>query len=61
MRRRRRAACRIGLLALAVVSFAAPRMPAQEEESPAVLRALDFENAGKYREAAQLFPAAMRT
>jgi tetratricopeptide (TPR) repeat protein len=33
---------------------------AQEEESPAVLRALDLENAGKYREAAQLFRAALR-
>ena len=40
----------------------APRSgAAQEEEPPTVLRALDLENAGKYREAAQLFRAALRT
>jgi tetratricopeptide (TPR) repeat protein len=33
---------------------------AQEEESPTVLRALDLENAGKYREAAVLFRSALR-
>ncbi len=49
-----------GLIALVLLAVAPPRASAQEEESPAVLRALDLENAGKYREAAQLFRAALR-
>ncbi len=49
-----------GLIALVLPAMAPPRASAQEEESPVVLRALDLENAGKYREAAQLFRAALR-
>jgi tetratricopeptide (TPR) repeat protein len=63
VRRRRRAACRFAVAALAAVALlAAGSRPAaaQEDESPAVLRALDLENAGKYREAAALFRAALR-
>ena len=48
------------LLALVLPALVPPRAVAQEEESPTVLRALDLENAGKYREAAQLFRAALR-
>lgn len=61
MRRRRRTAAQAGLLALLLTSFGALNVAAQEDEPPAVLRALDLENAGKYREAAQLFRAALRT
>lgn len=46
--------------ALAVLSLHARPAVAQEDESPAVMRALDLENAGKLREAAQLFRAALR-
>ena len=61
MRRRRRTAAQAGLFALLLTSFGARKATAQEDEPPAVLRALDLENAGKYREAAQLFRAALRT
>jgi tetratricopeptide (TPR) repeat protein len=61
VQRRRRAACRVALGALALLSVPASRAPAQEDEPPAVMRALDLENAGKYREAAQLFRSALRT
>jgi tetratricopeptide (TPR) repeat protein len=44
-----------------LLSIAGWRAVAQEDEPPAVMRALDLENAGKYREAAQLFRAALRT
>lgn len=47
--------------AVAVLSLHADTTRAQEDESPAVMRALDLENAGKFREAAQLFRAALRT
>ncbi|HET7188421.1 MAG TPA: hypothetical protein VFI52_09710 [Gemmatimonadaceae bacterium] len=60
MLRRRRTAARVGLLALLLMSLGAANATAQEDEPPAVLRALDLENAGKYREAAQLFRAALR-
>ncbi len=43
-----------------VLSLGGSSAAAQEDEPPAVLRALDLENAGKYREAAQLFRAALR-
>jgi tetratricopeptide (TPR) repeat protein len=59
--RRRRTAAQAGLLALLLTSFGALTATAQEDEPPTVLRALDLENAGKYREAAQLFRAALRT
>jgi tetratricopeptide (TPR) repeat protein len=58
--RRRRAACRLGFIALVLVPFVAPSGGAQEVESPAVMRALDLESAGKYREAAQIFREALR-
>jgi tetratricopeptide (TPR) repeat protein len=59
--RRLRAARAVALGALALLSLRAWPAAAQEDEPPAVLRALDLENAGKYREAAQLFRAALRT
>jgi tetratricopeptide (TPR) repeat protein len=43
-----------------LLPFLAPVARAQETESPAVMRALDLESAGKYREAAQLFREALR-
>ena len=61
MHRRRRAAPRLGFLALVLLPLAAPRARAQENESPAVIRALDLESSGKYREAAQIFRDVMRT
>lgn len=64
MRRRRRAALGVPLGALALLSLLSlsPRaVLAQEDEPPTVTRALDLENAGRYREAAQLFRAALRT
>ena len=61
MRSRRSAALCIAAVTLALLSVASRAARAQEEESPVVLRALDLENAGKYREAAQLFRAALRT
>ena len=51
----------VGVLALALLPLVSRPLLAQEEESAAVLRALDLENAGKYREAAALFRAALRT
>lgn len=60
MPRRRRTVARLGLVALLLVPLAASGAKAQEDEPPTVLRALDLENAGKYREAAQLFRAALR-
>ena len=60
MLRRRRTAAELGLLALLLLPFVAFSATAQEDEPPTVLRALDLENAGKYREAAQLFRAALR-
>ena len=60
MLRRRRTAAELALLALLLLPFVAFSATAQEDEPPAVLRALDLENAGKYREAAQLFRAALR-
>lgn len=60
MLRRLRSAAPFAFLALLVLPLAASRAVAQEDEPPAVLRALDLENAGKYREAAQLFRAALR-
>jgi tetratricopeptide (TPR) repeat protein len=44
-----------------LLPFLAPTARAQEGESPAVMRALDLESAGKYREAAQIFREALRT
>jgi tetratricopeptide (TPR) repeat protein len=46
-----------------VLSFAAlgSRDALAQEESPVVMRALDLENSGKNREAAQLFRSALRT
>jgi tetratricopeptide (TPR) repeat protein len=61
VRSRRSAALCIAAVTLALLSVASRAARAQEEESPVVLRALDLENAGKYREAAQLFRAALRT
>jgi tetratricopeptide (TPR) repeat protein len=61
VRRRRRAAWRLVLASLTCLALTSRSAAAQEEESPAVLRALDLENAGKYREAAQLFRSALRT
>jgi tetratricopeptide (TPR) repeat protein len=51
------------LLAVLLLSFAAlgPRAALAQEESAVVMRALDLENAGKNREAAQLFRSALRT
>lgn len=46
--------------ALTLLSLRAGTARAQDDESPAVMRALDLENAGKFREAAQLFRAALR-
>ena len=60
MLRRRRTAAELGLLALLLLPCVAFNATAQEDEPPTVLRALDLENAGKYREAAQLFRAALR-
>lgn len=60
MRRRRRTAADVALLALLLLPLAASGALAQEDEPPTVLRALDLESAGKYREAAQLFRAALR-
>lgn len=60
MLRRRRSAAPFAIFALLVLPLAASRATAQEDEPPTVLRALDLENAGKYREAAQLFRAALR-
>lgn len=45
------------MLALVLLS---PRPVRAQEESPDVIRALDLENAGRYREAAQLFRRALR-
>jgi tetratricopeptide (TPR) repeat protein len=61
VRRRLRAARAVALGVVALLSLQAWSAAAQEDESPAVLRALDLENAGKFREAAQLFRAALRT
>jgi tetratricopeptide (TPR) repeat protein len=49
------------LAALLLIPFAAfgARAAHAQEQSPVVLRALDFENAGKNREAAQLFRGAL--
>jgi tetratricopeptide (TPR) repeat protein len=44
---------------MALLLVVSRRVRAQEE-SPAVIRALDLENAGKFREAAQLFRSALR-
>ena len=55
-----RRAARLALIALVCLPLGAREARAQEEESPTVLRALDLENAGKYREAAVLFRTALR-
>ena len=47
-------------LTAAVLGVAAARADAQTE-SPEVVRAIELENAGKYREAAPIYRAAMRT
>ena len=57
---RHRRAARLALIALVCLPLVARAARAQEEESPTVLRALDLENAGKYREAAVLFRTALR-
>ena len=61
MRGRPRAAPAVTLVALALLALHGGPAGAQDDEPPAVLRALDLESAGKYREAAQLFRAALRT
>ena len=61
MLRRRRAAPRLGHVTLVLLLLAAPSVRAQDGESPAVMRALDLESAGKYREAAQIFRDALRS
>jgi tetratricopeptide (TPR) repeat protein len=43
-----------------MLSMGAPAVARAQEEPPAVARALDLESAGKYREAAVLFRAALR-
>ena len=60
MLRRRRAAPGLRSVALVLALLAAPPVRAQEGESPAVMRALDLESSGKYREAAQIFREALR-
>ena len=48
-------------LAIAQPVIAGNVLRAQETERPDVMRALEPENAGKYREAAVLFRGAIRT
>ena len=48
------------LVVALALAFGPAAASGQESESPAVIRALDLENAGKYREAAQLFRAALQ-
>ena len=50
-------------LLFVLIAFACPRvaMRAQQEERPDVVRALELENDGKYKEAAVLFRAAVHT
>lgn len=61
MLRRRRTGAQVAVFALSLLPFVGQRAHAQEDEPPMVVRALDLENAGKYRDAAQLFRAALRT
>jgi tetratricopeptide (TPR) repeat protein len=59
--RRHRALRHVVAIALTLLPSTSRLARAQGEESATVLRALDLENAGKYREAAQLFRSALRT
>ena len=49
------------LLILAALSHPLAALSAQQEERPDVIRALELENDGKYKEAAALFRAAVHT
>ena len=58
--RRRRSRWALALLVLTLAAIA-PRLHAQQEETPEVVRALDLENESKYREAAALFRHSLST
>ena len=62
--RRRELTARVSRLALflvVAVALSSRPLPAQDEERPDVVKALELENNGKYKEAALLFRAAVHT